>query len=135
MMSSQVETSPRGGQTEMESGRIRKRRFYTNPFLVSDVEWVFRVDQFVTFKSFFDDTLSNGSETFIITLYGEDKVVAFMEARYSTAHLDGVVTVKGSLQIVTDLHTFLALSGESNEPILLAGDDGNILQSGVTYGG
>src|SRR5881392_338193 len=130
MLSSQLETSPRGGLTEMESGRVRRRRLFIDPFLVTDVQWTLKVDQFATFKLFFDETLSNGSKTFVIAIYGEVKEVAFVEARYSSSHTDGIVSVSGSLQIITNLDTFLALSGESNQPILLAGDAGDILLSG-----
>src|SRR5439155_14085020 len=114
------EVSPRGGLTEMETGRIRKRRLFIDPFLVTNIQLTLRRDQFVTFKSFFDETLNNGSKSFILSIYGEDKVVAFMEDRYSSSHSDGVVLVRGSLQIVTNLNLFLALS-KSNDPILLAG--------------
>jgi len=120
---------------EMESGRVRRRRFFIDPFLVTDVKWNFLRDQFVTFKTFFDETLENGSKTFVLPIHGEDKAVAFMEGRYSHSHSDGLVEVGGSLQIVTNLSVFLALSGSHANAILLSGSSDYALQSGVTYGG
>ena len=135
LVSSQTEVAPRAGQMEMESGRVRRRRFFIDPFLVTDVKWSFIRDQFSTFKSFFEETLENGSKTFIISIHGENKVVAFMEGKYSHSHSDGEVSVGGSLQIITNLSVFLTLSGSHIEPILLSGSSDSALQSGVTYGG
>ena len=134
LVSSRTDTAPRGGQTEMESGRIRKRRLFVDPMKTVEAQWCFLNDQFSSFQSFFEETLGNGSLSFVLAIYGEDKVVSFM-GNYASSHASNQITVTGTLQIITNLSQFLALSGQTENPILLSDSEDLVLQSGVTYGG
>jgi len=90
-----------GGQsTLMESGRKRIRRILTAPTERLEVNWNFAGDQYILFKAFFDGTLANGSSPFHIEIFGESKLMAFLESDYSFDHSDNLFTVTASLEYI-----------------------------------
>lgn len=110
LVRAQVAVDPRSETTEMEGGWIRKRRQHLEPRKVWDVEWNFVVDQFVTFKDFFDGDLGNGSLPFVLYMLGGFKRVVFADADYSYTRTDNLFNVTASLEVVADSNWIL-LSG------------------------
>lgn len=91
--------------TEMETGRLRKRRQQEDRREIWDVTWNFTEDQFETFKEFFDTTLKNGSIRFHIELLGVDRTVEFFTP-YSFNHTDNLFSVSASLLVQPALPVF-----------------------------
>lgn len=91
--------------TEMETGRLRKRRQQMDHREVWDVNWNFTEDQFETFKNFFDVTLKNGSIRFHIELFGVDRIAEFF-APYSFNHTDNLFSVGATLLVQPALPSF-----------------------------
>jgi hypothetical protein len=86
-------------RTQFESGRIRKRRLVEDPREGLDVVWNFTEDEFEAFKTFFDESLENGSLTFLITLFGREREVDFRDSTYGFNHSDNLYTVIAKLLI------------------------------------
>lgn len=84
-------------RTEFESGRIRKRRTVPDPRETLTVTWNFTADQFEEFKTFFDESLENGSLNFVIPLFGAEREVEFRDSTYSFSRTDNLYAVSASL--------------------------------------
>lgn len=99
---------PRNLRTVMETGRVRVRRQSLTPFDVLHCIWNFTADQFATFKTFFEDTLTNGSEAFTMEILGEanDREVRFLDATYSFTRSDNLVSVSAALLIRPEVAPF-----------------------------
>lgn len=108
-------------RTEMDSGRIRKRRIVEDPRDTLEATWNFTSDQFEGFKTFFDVNLENGQNNFLITLFGAEREVVFRDSTYSFTHSDNLYTVNASLFI---------------EPLLdIPFDDFELYDDGANLGG
>ena len=91
---------PRSFITRMDSKRTRVRRSYETYLDLVDFDWNFTEDEFDTFKTFFEDSLLNGTYPFVITLVDIDDSsqyaiteYAFWEATYSFSRSDNLVNV------------------------------------------
>lgn len=94
------EYRPRAEIHQMESKRIRVRRYYPDFFTVYDFEWNFTQDEFDAFKTFFEEDLDNGAEAFRIQMLdpldsGQLSIIdyGFFEAGYQFSYSDGVFKV------------------------------------------
>lgn len=108
--------NPRHETVQFESGRIRQRRKYTEEIELLKLEWNFTLDEFVTFKDFFENTLLNGSLPFF--LYTKEPapdpdevrnvawVLAFYEAgQYEMSHSDGLYSVSAQVEVLSKTYT------------------------------
>lgn len=66
--------------TQMETGRLRQRRSFRQPYLRSEFNWAFTVDEYATFQSFYQDVLVNGSLSFLLPLEGTLTEVMFLQS-------------------------------------------------------
>lgn len=108
----------------MESGRVRNRRVYLEPMEHLEVQWNFTEDEFSTFKVFFDQTISNGSRSFMMEVFGEETEMAFAEGNYSFSRSDNLVSVVATLEylpIVPDM----VVGGEGGDAI--GGEGGDLV--------
>lgn len=64
--------SARPSERQMESGRLRRRRLQIELQEFLKVSWNFTEDDFGTFKSFYEDTLDNGSLSFLMVTFEDD---------------------------------------------------------------
>ena len=92
--------SPRTEPTQFDSGRTRTRRQAEDLWEIIEVQWNFVEDQFATFRTFFEETLEQGSLPFVIEIFGVDTEVQFQEPEYTLNHSDNLFEVTGKLCIV-----------------------------------
>ena len=90
---------PRSEVVQMEGARIRSRRNHDASLYLIDVKWTFTQDQYDTFRTFFDDTLFNGEDPFIIDLDSPSTEVVFLGG-YSFTKADNQFTVSSSLEVI-----------------------------------
>lgn len=92
-------TSARNWVTEMESGRRRVRRQFEQLRKVAEVAWTFTPDQFLSFKSFFEGELENGTQAFMLNLYGEEQEVKMLRADFALEYSDNLFRVTSLLEL------------------------------------
>lgn len=100
----------RSSQVTMESARIRVRRDALDPLEIVEVSWNFTEDQFEEFKTFFEETLLNGSQSFQLQtldtgstrdrLRATTRTVAFLD-NYRFSRSDNLFNVGGTLEVVS----------------------------------
>jgi len=84
--------------TVMDSGRTRVRRQFPYPLVTWEVAWNLTQDLYDEFRTFFQDTLQQGTITILLEIYGEEKELAFQDSRYSLSRSDGVFRVSAILE-------------------------------------
>jgi len=89
----------------MESGRRRVRRMHDTPIEFIEATWNFTEDQFDTFKTWFENTLENGSLPFyMITTdppsYRLNWELAFKDGNYEFDRSDNLFSVKAVLEVL-----------------------------------
>lgn len=110
-------------RTEMESGLVRQRQRFTTQMEVYSVSWVFTPYQYVFFKTFFTNKISQGTDFFSIPLRvgGDIKEFncRFVGGRFSSESTDPYFVVNATLETYdTNLfneevyNLILALDGE-----------------------
>lgn len=130
-----LSSSSRKYVTEMESGRKRIRRQFEDLRKTAEVQWTLTEDQFYTFRSFFQDTLQNGTRAFTLNLYGEPQEVRFLHASFSFDHSDNLFRVSSVLEIPpivpipTDLTFTFSLDGVAYR------DTGSLITFGASLNG
>lgn len=62
----------RPSERQMESSRVRRRRMQADLQEFLKVSWNFTEDEFNTFKSFYEDTLDNGTISFLMKTFEDD---------------------------------------------------------------
>lgn len=91
-------------RTEMESGSQRQRQRFTATNQNRAVNWLFTADQMVTFKSFFETDINQGSDFFNINLdlgSGLTLYAARFTQPYSDSYVSkGLWRVSGQLEVV-----------------------------------
>lgn len=84
----------------METGRSRNRRQFRDELKVYSLTWRFRLDEFDTFKTFFEVQLVNGSLAFMLELHGVETEVQFLEGKFSFKEQDRFFFVNASVMAV-----------------------------------
>lgn len=92
-------------RTEMDSGLIRKRRVALEPRKGVQVTWNFTQDQYRTFKAFFEDTLKNGSISFLMLMFGIEHELEFRDSSYSFNRSDNLYSVNADLLMISLLES------------------------------
>lgn len=85
----------------MISRRIRNRRLQDTSIELVEVRWEFTLDQFDTFKTFFDETIDNGALPFAIEFDGVTTEVAFLE-NYTFAESNNLFSVQTTLEVISE---------------------------------
>jgi len=98
-----VASNPRNMRTVMETGRVRNRRGFATTLDTYEATWMFTQDQFVAFRDFFNETLENGSLSFMLPMQDDTEIeAAFMKGVYQFSRSDNLYSVKGVLEVVED---------------------------------
>lgn len=118
-------------ETEMESARRRVRRTEAGSQEFIEVSWNFTQDQYEVFRAFFNDTLRQGSNYFLLPLKGYqrwvDRAVSFVDAKYTFSHTDNLYNVSATLELYqsevfdrVEIHEFFE-GDHDMAPVTLAG--------------
>lgn len=101
-------------RTELASGRARQRRKYTTTPSVISVKWIFNASQAVQFEEWFNDTLVDGTNWFVIPIrietWFENHTCRFIDI-YDGPRLIGRDSWEFAAEIETTNRTSKQLSG------------------------
>ena len=112
------QVNPRSKVSAMESRRGRVRRNHASSLVVLEVSWVFTQDQYAIFRTFFIETLEQGSSPFALVTLEMDpdptlaremtRQVAFFDGTYAFSVSDNCVAVDASLEVDAEEYVSIA---------------------------
>lgn len=102
------EPSPANIVSPAETASIARRRRYTASVNRLQVQWVFKLDQYETFQSFFTTDLGMGTALFTIELkYPYTTNLTEWKVRlvsgYTASYIEGMWSIQGELELVAEV--------------------------------
>jgi hypothetical protein len=95
--------TPRSTPIEMDGTRYRCKREHQEQFMSIGVVWNFTVDEFQTFRLFFDSELENGELSFLMDVDDVSTEVGFLEEPpFTFTREDGLFMVSATLEIMVE---------------------------------